>query len=491
MPEVADRSIESTRELGAWEDIDEASGIVRVQRVRTFRGAERDGSKTHAERDVELVPQALIALKSMKPYTAMKRDEDGEPADIFENPVTRRQWHDERSQRDHYWKPTLKRLKIRARRGYATRHTFATVALMGGVNPAYIAAQLGHASPKTTFDKYARWIDGADAGPVANSMAEIHTFQRYLQPNTPRALGLEQFDAWAATFGETVSALEIAPDGSGYRLNTRFARFINVPDLMGVFCDVSDIRTKEMLNLPVPNLKGGKPRTVTCRPSDALKAFVQSLVKHAERLKTQRIDPKIDNMLNITNEGRKAALDMRLVAGQVRPDPVGKVAKCAHEVHRIWQSTANAKRAQLVFSTCPHPKVAGTQTKSKFIAQVMNGDKCMRSVEDVELATLSYAEVKALASGIPKVIEKAGVDAEIARYASLFSVWRNRRSSTFSPFNGHFGRANERRRGEPRLQVTARSRIITPQRPVQVDALCLQTASIFGAWTGRPGTGHS
>jgi len=147
-----------------WEDIDEASGIVRVQRVRTFRGAERDGSKTHAERDVELVPQALMALKSMKPYTAMKRDEDGEPADIFENPVTRRQWHDERSQRDHYWKPTLKRLKIRARRCYATRHTFATVALMGGVNPAYIAAQLGHASPKTTFDKYARWINGADAG---------------------------------------------------------------------------------------------------------------------------------------------------------------------------------------------------------------------------------------------------------------------------------------------------------------------------------------
>jgi N12 class adenine-specific DNA methylase len=148
------------------------------------------------------------------------------------------------------------------------------------------------------------------ATPVANSMAEIHTFQRYLQPNTLEALGLEQFDAWAATFGETVTALEIAPDGSGYRLNTRFARFINVPDLMGVFCEVADIRTREMLNLQVPDLRGQKPRTVTCRSSSALKAYVQSLVRRAERLRTDRIDPRVDNMLSITNDGRKAALDM-------------------------------------------------------------------------------------------------------------------------------------------------------------------------------------
>jgi len=147
-----------------WEDVDEAAEIVRVQRVRTFKGSERDGSKTHAERDVELVPEALAALKAMKPFTAMKLDDRGEPVDIFENPVTGRPWHDERSQRDHYWKPTLKRLKIRSRRCYATRHTYATVALMGGVNPAYIAAQMGHATAKTTFDKYARWINGADAG---------------------------------------------------------------------------------------------------------------------------------------------------------------------------------------------------------------------------------------------------------------------------------------------------------------------------------------
>ncbi|RTL35375.1 MAG: DEAD/DEAH box helicase [Burkholderiales bacterium] len=389
----------------------------------------------------------------------------------------------------------------------------------------------------------ARGVVLATATPVANSMAEIHTFQRYLQPHTLRALGLEQFDAWAATFGETVTALEIAPDGSGYRLNTRFARFINVPDLMGVFCDVSDIRTKEMLKLPVPALKGDKPRTVTCKPSEALKAFVKTLVKRAELLKTTRVDPRVDNMLKITSEGRKAALDMRLVFEGATRDANGKVAQCAAEVHRIWQLTASLKRAQLVFCDLSTPRVdagfsvydelralliemgmpeeqiafvhdaetdaqkarlfrsvregkvrvllgstpkmgIGTNvqkrlvalheldcpwrpcdveqregrilrqgnecdeveiiryvtegsfdayswqtvlTKSKFIAQVMSGDKGLRSVEDVELATLSYAEVKALASGNPLVIEKAGVDAEIARYSSLFSVWRNQR----------------------------------------------------------------
>jgi len=383
----------------------------------------------------------------------------------------------------------------------------------------------------------------ATATPVANSMAEVHTFQRYLQPNTLRALGLEQFDAWAATFGETVTALEIAPDGSGYRLNTRFARFINVPDLMTVFCDVSDIRTREMLKLPVPALKGDKPRTVTCKPSEALRAFVRSLVKRAERLKTERVDPREDNMLMIANEGRLAALDMRLINSRQPADPGGKVAHCAREVHEIWQQTAGLKRAQLVFCDLSTPKSGmafsvyqalrdalierglpaeqiafihdaetdsqkaklfrqvregkvrvllgstpkmgvGTNvqrrlvalheldcpwrpcdveqregrilrqgnecaeveiiryvtegsfdayswqtvlTKAKFIAQVMSGDKGIRSVEDVELATLTYAEVKALASGNPKIIEKAGVDAEIARYASLLSVWRNQR----------------------------------------------------------------
>lgn len=144
-----------------WGDVSWSDAVVRIQRVRTFRGTERDGSKTHTERDVELVSRAMEALQAMKAYTYMKGKED---ACVFENPVTGRPWHDERSQRDHYWTPTLKRLGIRHRRAYNTRHTYATSALMRGVNPAYIARQLGHANTKMLFDTYSRWIDGADKG---------------------------------------------------------------------------------------------------------------------------------------------------------------------------------------------------------------------------------------------------------------------------------------------------------------------------------------
>ena len=152
-----------------WRDIDWNSETARIQRVRTFRGTERDGSKTHAERDIDLVSTALAALRSMKSYTFMKDKED---ACVFENPVTGKPWHDERSQRDHYWTPTLKRLGIRHRRAYNTRHTYATTALMRGVNPAYIARQLGHANTKMLFETYSRWIDGADKGVERRAMEE-------------------------------------------------------------------------------------------------------------------------------------------------------------------------------------------------------------------------------------------------------------------------------------------------------------------------------
>lgn len=151
-----------------WGDVDTLSGTVRIQRVRTFKGSERDGSKTHTERDVDLVPPAIDALHTMKAYTFMK----GPDADIFENPNTGRPWHDERSQRDVFWRPTLKRLGIRWRRAYSTRHTFATSALMGGVNPAYIAAQLGH-STKMLLDKYARWLPQNDAGSARALLAQV------------------------------------------------------------------------------------------------------------------------------------------------------------------------------------------------------------------------------------------------------------------------------------------------------------------------------
>lgn len=150
-----------------WGSVAWTDATARIERVRTFRGTERDGSKTHTVRDIDLVSRALQALQTMKAYTYMKGKED---ACVFENPVTGKPWHDERSQRDHYWTPTLKRLGIRHRRAYNTRHTFATSALMAGVNPAYIARQLGHANTKMLFETYSRWIDGADKGAERRAM---------------------------------------------------------------------------------------------------------------------------------------------------------------------------------------------------------------------------------------------------------------------------------------------------------------------------------
>ncbi len=147
-----------------WGDYDNNTQQMHVQRVRTFKGSEREGSKTHTTRDVDLVAPAIEALKAMRAVTFMKSDY------IFENPATNRPWHDERLQRDSWWKPTLKRLGIRARRAYATRHTYATGALMAGVNPAYIAAQLGHANTQMLFTKYAKWIEAADKGAQRRAM---------------------------------------------------------------------------------------------------------------------------------------------------------------------------------------------------------------------------------------------------------------------------------------------------------------------------------
>jgi integrase len=172
-----------------WSDIDFASGTARVQRVRTFKGSERDGSKTHAERDVDLVPQALQALKIMAAHTKMlpaeREGDEDTAADIFQNPVTRKPWHDERSQRDHYWKPSLKRLGIRARRAYCTRHTYCTVALMGRVDPAYIAAQAGH-SVKMLLEKYTRWMPENDGGAAKKALAAAMGGVTDISPQFPR-----------------------------------------------------------------------------------------------------------------------------------------------------------------------------------------------------------------------------------------------------------------------------------------------------------------
>ncbi|MCL2590914.1 MAG: DEAD/DEAH box helicase [Betaproteobacteria bacterium] len=386
-----------------------------------------------------------------------------------------------------------------------------------------------------------RGVVFATATPVANTMAEIHTMMRYLQPARLTELGLYQFDAWAATFGEAVTALEIAPDGSGYRMHTRFARFVNIPELMSIFGEMADVQTAEMLGLPVPPIKGGKARVVACPASTQLKAFVQTLVERAAKIREGDLDPREDNMLSVTTDGRKAALDFRLISPTAEFDEQGKVAACTQETVRIWKETHSFRGAQLIFSDLGAPKGEGIfsiyddlrsrliaygipseeiafihdagsdtqkaklfksvregrvrillgstpkmgigtnvqnrlvakhdldapwrpcdieqrdgrilrqgnlcdeveliryvtegsfdaylwqtlETKARFIAQVMRGDQSLRSVEDVALATLSYAEVKALASGNPLIIEKAGVDAEAAKLSTLHCVWRS------------------------------------------------------------------
>ena len=377
----------------------------------------------------------------------------------------------------------------------------------------------------------------ATGTPIANSMAEMFTMQRYLQPNELKKHNLDHFDAWAATFGEPVTAMELSPDGAGYRLNTRFARFINVPELMQMFRQAADVQTAAMLDLPRPKLDGEKPAIRNAPATPELKKFVQELAARADKLKTGRVDPSQDNMLKITSEGRKAALDLRLMKPTALDEPQGKVNQAVENIHRIWQATTAERSAQMVFCDLSTPKDRGfsvyrdmaeklerlgvtsgdiafiqdydsdagklalfrdvragkvrvlfgstqkmgsgtnvqerlialhhldapwrpadveqregrilrqgntnpviqifryvtegsfdaymwqtLETKAKFIAQVMSGDMTIRRLEDLDSAALTYAEVKAIASGNPLVIEKAQVDAELIRLTRLRSA---------------------------------------------------------------------
>jgi N12 class adenine-specific DNA methylase/phospholipid N-methyltransferase len=409
-------------------------------------------------------------------------------------------------------------------------------------------AGLPQTASERAFDMYlkVRHVQSLNGGggvvfatgtPIANSMAEMFTMQRYLQPEDLKKHNLHHFDSWAATFGEPVTAMELSPDSAGYRLNTRFARFINVPELMQMFRQSADVQTAAMLNLPRPKLEGEKPAIRNAPATEELKEFVQSLAARAERLKNGRVDPSVDNMLKITSEGRKAALDLRLMKPAAPDEPQGKVNQAVESIHRIWQATAAERCAQLVFCDLSTPKDKGfsvyrdmaeklermgipsreiafiqdfdsdasklalfrdvrsgrvrvlfgstqkmgsgtnvqerlialhhldapwrpadveqregrilrqgnknstvqvyryvtegsfdaymwqtLETKAKFIAQVMCGDMTIRRLEDLDSAALTYAEVKAIASGNPLVIEKAQVDAELMRLTRLRSA---------------------------------------------------------------------
>jgi N12 class adenine-specific DNA methylase len=380
----------------------------------------------------------------------------------------------------------------------------------------------------------------ATGTPISNTMAEMYTMLRYLAPDLLKERGVEHFDAWAANFAEAVTALELAPDGSGYRMHTRFAKFINLPELLSMFHAFSDVQTADMLKLPCPQIAGGKPQVAAAPTGEDLKRYIKTLTDRAERLRTQRVDPSVDNMLKITGDGRKAALDMRLVDPFADPAPDTKLDRAVHRIAAKWRDTRDTRLTQLVFCdlSTPDPKRfnvydelrarliangipdkeiafihdaesdaekvklftdvnagrvriligstekmgAGTnvqkrlaalhhldapwrprdieqregrilrqgntnaeveihryvtegsfdaymwqtlETKARFIQQVMSGQTSVRTAEDLEGGALTYAEIKAIASGNPAVMEKVKIDTEIRKLDQLRSAHLN------------------------------------------------------------------
>ena len=391
----------------------------------------------------------------------------------------------------------------------------------------------------------------ATGTPVSNSMVELYTMQRYLQYNTLVKNGLQHFDAWASTFGETVTAIELAPEGTGYRLKTRFARFFNLPELMQMFREVADIQTADMLNLPVPE---AEYRVVTVKPSDIQKEMVEELGNRAERVRNGMVNPMKDNMLLITNDGRKLALDQRLANEMLPDEPESKVNACAQEVWRFWISGREKKLTQLVFCDLSTPRNDGTfsvyndlrkklmakgippeeiafihdantevkkkelfskvrrgavrvlmgstfkmgagtnvqdliiashdldcpwrprdleqragrtvrqgnknkkvdiiryvtegtfdaylyqviENKQKFISQIMTSKSPARSVEDIDETALSYAEIKALATGNPHIKEKMDLDIQVSKLQLLKQSFLSQKYEMEDKVTKHF-----------------------------------------------------
>jgi len=377
-----------------------------------------------------------------------------------------------------------------------------------------------------------RGIIFATGTPISNSMVELYTIQRYLQMNALQEQGLQHFDSWAANYGETVTAIELSPEGTGYRAKTRFAKFYNLPELMSVFKNVADIQTADMLKLPVPE---AHYHNIALKPSEYQQEIVASLAERAEKVRNREVDSSVDNMLLITNDGRKLALDQRLVNPMLPSDPNSKAAKCAENVFEIWQRTADQRSTQMVFCDLSTPKDDGTfsvyddirakllelgvpeneiafihnaksevqkkdlfgkvrsgqvrillgstqrmgagtncqqklialhhldcpwrpsdlqqregriirqgnenpavdiysyvtegtfdaylyqlvESKQKFISQIMTSKSPVRSAEDVDEQALSYAEIKALASGNPMIKEKMDLDIEVSKLKLL------------------------------------------------------------------------
>jgi hypothetical protein len=228
-------------------------------------------------------------------------------------------------------------------------------------------AGIGQTEAKKSSDMFmkCRYMDEITNGkgiifatgtPISNSMTELYTMQRYLQYNVLKNQNLEHFDAWASTFGETVTSIELSPEGTGYRSKTRFAKFYNLPELMNMFKEVADIKTSDVLNLPVPEAEF---ETVVVKPSEHQVNMVKGLSERAEIVRARAVDSSVDNMLKITNDGRKLALDQRLMNPLLPRDENGKVAACANNVFDVWYKTKENKSTQLVFSDLSTPKANG------------------------------------------------------------------------------------------------------------------------------------
>ncbi len=273
----------------------------------------------------------------------------------------------------------------------------------------------------------------ATGTPVSNSMVELYTMQRYLQYNTLREKNLQHFDAWASTFGETITAIELAPEGTGYRAKTRFAKFFNLPELMAMFKDVADIQTADMLNLPTPT---PHYKTIAVEPTEIQKEMVSELADRAEKVRNKMVDPSEDNMLTITNDGRKLALDQRLINPILSDDENSKVSTCAKEVFKIWEETKSIKGTQLVFCDLSTPKNDGTfnvytDIKDKLIARgipekeiefIHNADTEVKK-KDL-FSKVRKGDVRILLGSTPKM--GAGTNVQKLLYAShdLDCPWR-------------------------------------------------------------------
>ena len=196
----------------------------------------------------------------------------------------------------------------------------------------------------------------ATGTPISNSMTELYTMQRYLQYDELKERGLEHFDAWASTFGETENTFELSPEGTGYRQKTRFSKFYNLPELMSMFKEVADIKTADMLELPVPEANF---EVIKTEPSEEQKAILESISERADAVRSNAVDPSIDNMLKITNDGKKLALDQRLINPLLPDNPDSKVNVCVNNVFAIWDKTKDKSSTQLIFSDMSTPKGDG------------------------------------------------------------------------------------------------------------------------------------